>query len=132
MTIDLTMLAWTVTFGLLLPPVHITGLTLIPNGFAWGLGNRSEPAPGELPWAQRARRAHANLIENLLPFAALVLIAHVSGKANAMSGLGAQLFFWGRIAYTVAYIAGLTPWRTVMFFVGQTGMMLILLAILGS
>ena len=131
MTTDLTMLVWTAGFAVVLPFAYIIGLTLIPNGFAWGLGNRSGPVDGELGWAQRARRAHVNLIENLLPFAALVLVAHVSGKANATTALGAQIFFWARLVYTAVYIAGWTPLRTAVFIVGQTGLFLILMALLG-
>ena len=33
-------------------------------------------------WIGRAKRAHLNMIENLLPFAALVLVAHVTGAAR--------------------------------------------------
>jgi uncharacterized MAPEG superfamily protein len=45
-------------------------------------------------------------------FAALVLVAVAAGKTNAWTALGAQLFFWGRIAHLATYIAGLVPWRT--------------------
>ena len=45
-------------------------------------GNR-EGLPDMVGWAGRARRAHLNTIENLVLFAALVLIAAVAGKANA-------------------------------------------------
>jgi uncharacterized MAPEG superfamily protein len=57
-------------------------------------------------WAGRARRAHRNMLENLVLFAALVLIAAVAGKTNATTLLGAQLFFWARLAYAVIYVAG--------------------------
>ena len=49
----------------------------------------------DLPdWAQRCHRAHMNLVENLVPFAALVLIAQVAGVASDLAALGVQLFFW--------------------------------------
>ena len=44
--------------------------------------------------AGRARRAHLNMIENMVLFAALVLIAAVAGKANATTAMGAMIFFW--------------------------------------
>ncbi len=131
MTTDLTMLTWTALLTTVLPFLYVTGLSISPNGFQWGLGNRATPFVGEPAWGLRARRAHANLVENLLPFAALVLIAHVAGKANATTALGAEIFFWSRIVYTAIYIAGLAPWRTLVFAVGQTGMFMILLQILG-
>ncbi|CAN5906015.1 MAPEG family protein [soil metagenome] len=87
-------------------------------------GNR-EGLP-EIPgWAGRARRAHLNMIENLVLFAALVLIAAVAGKANALTAMGAMIFFWGRLAHAVIYLIGL-PWlRTVAWFVSVIGMAMI-------
>ena len=67
-------------------------------------GNR-EDVPAYTGWAGRAKRAHLNMIENLVLFAALVLIAAVSGKANATTAMGAMIFFWGRLAYAVIYLS---------------------------
>ncbi len=82
------------------------------------------------PWAQRTHRAHMNLVENIGPFAILVLVAHVLGISNAMTVLGVQLFFWARLAQIVIMIAGI-PWlRTVAFAVGLVGNLLIFLQII--
>jgi uncharacterized MAPEG superfamily protein len=94
------------------------------------MGNRERPLAGESAWASRARRAHANTLENLVPFAALVLVAHVAGRNDDMTALGAQVFFWARLAYVLVYIAGLVPWRTVAFGVGFVGQILILIPLL--
>ncbi len=56
-------------------------------------GNR-EGLPEIIGWPGRARRAHLNMIENLVLFSALVLIAAVAGKANATTAMGAAIFFW--------------------------------------
>jgi uncharacterized MAPEG superfamily protein len=92
-------------------------------------GNRE--GLGELPgMAGRARRAHLNMIENLVLFAALVLIAAVGGKANAMTAMGAMIFFWARLAYAIAYVIGI-PWlRTVLWFVSVIGMAIIAVQLL--
>jgi len=81
----------------------------------------------DLPdWAQRAYRAHMNLIENLVPFAALVLTASVAGAANETTALAAQAFFWARLAQALIHIAGI-PWlRTAAFFVGWLACLAIL------
>jgi uncharacterized MAPEG superfamily protein len=76
-------------------------------------------------WAGRARRAHLNMIENLVLFAALVPIAAAAGKANATTAMGALIFFWARLAYAVIYLIGI-PWlRTVAWFVSVIGMAMI-------
>lgn len=82
--------------------------------------------PPEPPaWARRAQRIHLNFLENLAPFAALVLVAHVAGLANEMTALGAAIFFWARIVHTVCFYAAV-PWvRTVAFAVSWLGMMMI-------
>jgi len=87
-------------------------------------GNR-EGLAEMVGWAGRARRAHLNMIENLVLFAALVLITAISGKANATTAMGAMIFFWARLAYAVIYLIGI-PWlRTLAWFVSVIGMVMI-------
>ena len=87
-------------------------------------GNR-EGLPEITGWAGRARRAHLNMIENLVLFAALVLIAAAAGKANAMTAMGALVFFWARLIYAVIYLLGI-PWlRTLAWFVSVIGLVMI-------
>jgi uncharacterized MAPEG superfamily protein len=87
-------------------------------------GNR-EGLPDMMGWAGRARRAHLNMIENLVLFTALVLITAISGKANATTATGAMIFFWARLAYAVIYLIGI-PWlRTLAWFVSVIGMAMI-------
>lgn len=92
-------------------------------------GNR-EGLPEIKGWAGRAKRAHLNMVENMVLFAALVLIAAVAGKANAMTAMGAAIFFWGRVAYAVIYVAGITWLRTAAWFVSVIGMVLIAIELL--
>lgn len=94
----------------------------------WGLVDAvGYPAsPPELPaWARRATRVHANMVENLAPFAALVLVAHVAGLANETTALGAVIFFWARVVHAVVFTLGI-PWlRTLAFVVSWVGMLMI-------
>ena len=76
-------------------------------------------------FAGRARRAHLNMIENMVLFTALVLVAAVAQKANAMTAMGALVFFWARLIYAVIYLIGI-PWlRTLAWFVSVIGMAMI-------
>lgn len=52
-----------------------------------------------VPWVQRANRAHLNLLEQGMPFAALVLIAHLLGVSSALTVGAAAAFFWLRVAH---------------------------------
>jgi uncharacterized MAPEG superfamily protein len=109
----------------MMPFVYVGGLGQIPGGFAWGFGNRDRPL--ELPaWSARAKRGHANMVENLAPFAALVLVAHVAGKANATTALGSELFVIGRVAHFLVYTLGIPYLRTAVFAVASIGELMIL------
>lgn len=123
MTPDLKLLVWSVALAF----VQVLVAVLAANtqvSLADLAGNR-EPTPEVTGFAGRARRAHRNMMENLPLFIALVLIAQVAGKANAMTLLGAQLFFWSRLAYAVIYLAGV-PWlRTLAWLVSVVGLILI-------
>jgi uncharacterized MAPEG superfamily protein len=70
------------------------------------------------------------MLENLVLFAVLVLLVSVTGKSNQMTLLGAQLFFWARLAYAAVYLAGI-PWlRTGVWLVSVIGLVLIFLQLL--
>lgn len=126
---ELMLLAWSALLCLALALPYATGLTLT-RGLPVMVGNRegfAEPTG----WMGRAKRAHMNMVENLVPFAALVLIAVVAQKTNSTTLLGAQLFFWARVVHAVAYIAGIPYVRTAAYAVGLVGMVMIFLAIVG-
>ena len=94
-------------------------------------GNR-EGLPELTGWAGRARRAHANMVENLVLFAALVLVAVVAQKTSALTATGAALFFWARLVFAAVYIAGI-PWlRTAVWFVSIVGIAMIAWALLAA
>ena len=49
---------------------------------------------------------------------------------NGMTVLGAQLFFWGRVAHAALYIAGI-PWlRTAAWLLSVVGLLLIFLQLI--
>jgi len=124
MTIELKLLVWSAALALIQMLVAvvaaITQVGLVPL-----VGNR-ENLPAMEGWAGRAQRAHRNMLESLVIFAALVLVAQLGGKTNAATAFGAQLFFWGRLAYAPTYVIGV-PWlRTGLWAVSFVGMLQIL------
>ena len=129
MTTDLWMLAWSAALCLVIPYPGVTVLLQMPGGWAWGVGNRDTPFAVP-PWLERTRRAHANMVENLVPFACLVLVAHVGGKANATTAFAAELFLAARVVYTLVYTAGIPVLRTLVFAVAVLADFMILLQIL--
>jgi uncharacterized MAPEG superfamily protein len=125
MTTDLWMLVYTALLSMFFFVTYGTGRMLAPGGIQWAFGNRDAPLAAP-EWTARGQRAHQNLVENLAPFAILVLVAHVTGKADATTALGATLFFWGRVAHAATYIGGIIYARTAAFFVATIGELMIL------
>lgn len=124
MTKDVLMLVAIALLCLGIPFIYGAGRFMQPGGFAWAAGNRETPL--NVPsWTRRAVQAHANLVENLVPFAILVLAAHISGKSNAATELGATIFFWGRVAHVGFYVVGLKYYRTLAWFGAWFGGVLI-------
>jgi uncharacterized MAPEG superfamily protein len=118
-------LVWAVALTVVQVLIAVAG-AFMQVGLMKLVGNR-EDMPKMTGWAGRAERAHLNMLQNLVLFMALVLVAVAMGKANEAVLLGAQLFFWGRVAYAVIYLAGL-PWlRTLSWFVSVIGLVLIFL-----
>jgi uncharacterized MAPEG superfamily protein len=128
MPVELKLLVWSVALTLVQLIVVAVGANFAVGAVVLA-GNREVMPPIE-GWAGRAIRAHRNMLENLVMFAALVLTAQVAGRTGAMTALGAELFFWARVAYAVIYVAGI-PWlRTAVFTVSIAGLVLILAQLL--
>ena len=129
MTPELMYLVWSVALTFILVVIAVSGATL-EVGLPKLAGNR-EGLPEMTGWAGRAARAHRNMLESLVLFAVLVLVAHIVGVRNGTTLLGAQLFFWGRVAHAAIYIAGI-PWlRTAAWGISVVGLLMIFVQLIG-
>jgi uncharacterized MAPEG superfamily protein len=129
MTPELMYLVWSAALTFVQVLIAASAATL-QVGLPTLAGNR-EHFPELTGLAGRAARAHRNMLESLVLFAVLVLVAQIAGLRNDMTLLGAQLFFWGRAAYAAVYVAGL-PWiRTATWGVSVVGLVLIFLQLIG-
>jgi uncharacterized MAPEG superfamily protein len=120
---ELTLLIWAAALAVVQVLVAVTG-AFNQVGLMKLVGNR-EGMPEITGWAGRAERAHLNMVLNLVLFAALVLVAVVAGKTNSVTLLGAQLFFWSRVAYAIIYVAGFIWLRTLSWLASVVGLVLI-------
>ncbi len=73
-----------------------------------------------LPWVHRAFRAHQNLLEQFVPFAAIVMIGHSLGVSTTITQWCATLFFILRLLHAAGMISGLAkfPLRPAVFTTG--------------
>ncbi|WP_445682358.1 MAPEG family protein [Radicibacter daui] len=124
MTVELTVLSL-LALGCLVLPLVYSPLYSKQVGNAGLMSNRDDiPAPTGA--AGRGLRAHRNLIENLVPFAVAVLVAHTLGISNGVTTAGAWLFLAARLVHAITYIAGIKVVRTLSWFAGVIGTLLIL------
>ena len=125
LSLELTFLLWSVAITFIQLIVSLLGAT-VQHGLPTLAGNRENIGPTS-GWAGRAQRAHRNMLENLILFAILVIVAHIAGISNELTILGAQLFFWGRLAYSLIYVIGIAWLRTAAFLISISGLILIFL-----
>jgi uncharacterized MAPEG superfamily protein len=128
MTAELMYLVWSAALTVVLAVIAVAGATL-EVGLPRLAGNR-ENMPEMSGWAGRAARAHSNMLENLVLFAILVLAARAANISNGMTLLGAQLFFWGRVAHAIIYLAGIAWLRTAAWTVSVIGLLLMFLQLI--
>jgi uncharacterized MAPEG superfamily protein len=58
-------------------------------------------------------------------FAIFIVAAHLAERNNDMTALGAAIFFWARLGFAAVYIAGIRWVRSILWFAGFIGMILV-------
>ena len=116
MTSELFWLVLTAVLAASLWIPYIVGVNMNPVDAAADF--RRPPDLRQFPeWVHRAHRAHLNLIEQGMPFALLVLIAHLAGVSNGWTVGACIAFFWLRALHAAGMIAGFArfPLRPLIF-----------------
>ena len=102
-------------FYLLLSAI-LTGLLWIPVviGYVSARGPlkpedyRSAPTAPLPDCVNCSNRSYFKAVENLAPFAAVVLIAQAIGFSTALTGICAAVFFYARLAHALFHLSGVT------------------------
>lgn len=116
MSTELCYLTLVSTFTALMWIPYVLNMIAV-RGVMDAVGYPDNPVPLS-PWAQRMKAAHYNAVENLVVFAALVIIAQLTGAIGYITATASMVYFWARVVHFLAYTARV-PWlRTVGFFVG--------------
>ena len=127
MSIELTYLTWVTALTAVMWIPYILNMILV-RGLIDAVGYPSDPTPLS-PWAQKMKAAHANAVENLVVFAALVLTANAVGVSTDSTVMACQLYFWARVVHFASYTFAI-PWiRTLSFLAGFAGQAMLVLAL---
>lgn len=128
MTSELTYLVWVAALTAVMWVPYILN-TVIVRGLSDAVGYPDNPKP-LAPWAERLKKAHYNAVENLVVFAALVLVLNATQTSNATTVLACQVYFWARLAHALVYALAV-PWlRTLSFAVAWLCLLALLLQLL--
>jgi len=128
MSVELLMLVYSALLFLVIIVVQ-AGLAISQNGLMAQAGSRDNlPEPTVL--RERLQRLTANMQENLVMFAIIVLVANAVGISNDTTALGASVFFYARVAHAVVYGFGWPMIRPIFYFAGLYGIVVIALEIL--
>lgn len=128
MPIEIRMLAWSILLGLaqiLLAATLATGR----RGLRWNAGPRDDAGVPLTGVAGRLDRASNNFRETFAFFAAAVLAVVLLQRSDAHSALGAQLYFWARVAYVPAYALGVPFLRSAIWAASLAGLAMVLSAL---
>lgn len=120
--------------------VILTGVLWIPytldrimvRGLMGAMANPSRDDKPQSPWAQRLYFAHTNAVDNLVVFAALVLILDSMGHSTQMTVIACAVYFWARVAHAIIYALGIPVLRTLAFTVGFLAQAVLALAVFGK
>ncbi len=129
MSVELTMLAYSVALLFVLILIQASA-GVQAQGLMRMMGPRDDLDEPSV-FQARTKRVVDNHREGLILFAPLVLIAALEGVSSPLTVLGAQLFFYTRVAHAIAYVFGLPLVRPLFWLVGLSGPILIFLTLLG-
>jgi uncharacterized MAPEG superfamily protein len=125
MIIELKILGWSVFLGLAYVFVA-AGFATRQRGLKWNASNRDGEQTPLTGLAARAARANSNFLETFGFFAAAVLAVALAKQNTAHTALGAQLYFWARVAYLPVYLVGIPYLRTAVWAISLWGILQVL------
>ena len=99
-----------------------------PSGLMAALGNRETQVDCN-GFPARTDRAAKNMLENMVLFTALALVASVGGVTDPHVELGARIFYWARLVYIPIYMIGIPVARTGVWAISIIGMGMIFASI---
>lgn len=104
--------------------------SVLGRGMPWAAGPRDEPAPAIGKLGARLDRAWKNFVETFPLFVAAVLVEAQVPQDSEIAAMGAQLYFWGRVAFLPLYAIGVPFLRTIAWTVALAGIVMVLLGAL--
>jgi uncharacterized MAPEG superfamily protein len=107
----------------MLNKVSVRGLKIVV-----GYPEESAPLSG---WAERLWIANEDAMHNLLIFAILVIIVHLTGASNSITQIATAVYFWARALHVTAYVFTLRWVKTFAYLTGFSVQIVLAWVLLG-
>jgi len=124
-SVELQMLAASAALGVVQLVLAVL-FSVGARGMPWALGPRDSAGAPLGTTGGRVERAFRNFLETFPIFAVAVLVATSLDRHTEMTVLGAQLYFWGRVAFVPVYALGIPVVRTLVWTVALVGILMVL------
>lgn len=108
---------------------HILQL-IFQEGLFKAVWDPNREVPHKAAWAQRARRAHGNAVENIAVFAPLTLLVVLCGSTTELTAAAAAVFFFSRLGHFLAYTFAIPVVRVTLFLIAWAAIVTMAAALL--
>ncbi|ODT66341.1 MAG: hypothetical protein ABS75_28190 [Pelagibacterium sp. SCN 63-23] len=127
MSIELTLLIWSAALAFAYLMVQSTAYRLDYGLAHAGSQRDNERAPNK--WTTRGNRALRNFLETYGIFIALAVATEMSGRSDALTQWGVQIWFWARWAYLPAYFIDIPLMRSGIWTISLIGLVLLFVGV---
>lgn len=130
MSFELKWLIYTILLTSMLWPPYVLN-RIKTRGLKAALGYPTPSTPPHSPWAERAMKAHANAVENLVLFAPIVLAVHLLDISTQATRTAVVVYFGVRIIHYFVYMFAIPVVRVLAFAVGWMATLILVFSALG-
>lgn len=121
MTPETTVFLLTLVLGV----IHLSigaGIQIAEVGLLAVMKSRDDLPPIKSRFGLRGERANHNFKETLPWALGLLLLIQITNQANAISALGAWVYFWSRAIYIPMYVFGIPVLRSIAYTIALLGL----------
>jgi uncharacterized MAPEG superfamily protein len=127
MSVELNLLIWSA--GLVFAYVLVQSTAYRLDYGLWHAGSQRDNERPPNKWAARGNRVLRNFLETYGAFIALAVATELSGRSDAMTQWGAQIWFWARAAYLPAYFIDIPLMRSGFWLVSLAGLVMMFIGV---
>jgi uncharacterized MAPEG superfamily protein len=127
MSVELTLLIWSAALAFAYLCVQAVAYRMDYGIKFAGTQRDNERPPNK--WAARGNKCLRNFLETYGIFIALAVATELSGRSDALTQWGSQIWFWSRWAYLPAYFIDVPLMRSALWSVSMVGLIMLFIGV---